>query len=333
MKALRAILFPLAIVYGVITSIRRWLYNNGILKRTSFDLPIICVGNLSVGGTGKTPMVDYLISRYRHKKKVAVLSRGYGRSTQGYQVVTSQSDAIAAGDEPLQYKVKHGDQITVVVCESRVEGVQRLQKDFPDVNLIILDDAYQHMAIRAGYNILLTPHSRPYWKDLMLPTGDLRETSRGDARAQAIVTTKVPAGTPTADLRLAPVNRRNANAVLAASKIIYGQPTDMLGNTRDWSEYNTEEVDVITGIAKPEPFIRFLNECGVRVRHHKYADHHDFTDQELALFKEMRRILCTEKDAMRIRSIDLPQLCYVPITIDFIAGGGELLNSLDTFVD
>ena len=191
MKVIRYILFPLSMLYGLITACRNLGFNTAVLKSVKFDLPIISVGNLSAGGTGKSPHIEYLIKLLMREFNVATLSRGYGRSISGFHLVDEDSTIIHCGDEPLQFKNKFPD-IPIAVNKSRVLGVIELLKNKPDVNCILLDDAYQHRAITPSFSILLTEYNRPFFKYYMLPTGNLREWSLGRKRADVIIVTKSP---------------------------------------------------------------------------------------------------------------------------------------------
>ena len=188
MNFLRKLLFPFSLLYGGITALRNFLYNKGFLKSKSYDFPVICVGNLSTGGTGKSPMIELLISFLKDNHKIAVLSRGYKRKTSGYREVIITSSVEEVGDEPLQFKKKYPD-ITVAVCEDRQTGIKKL-KSMADV--VLLDDAFQHRKVKASLNILLTPFDELYMDDCMLPTGNLREPKFGAKRADVIVVTKCP---------------------------------------------------------------------------------------------------------------------------------------------
>lgn len=193
MKAIRWLLIPFSLIYGFIVFIRNKCYDWGIFKTVHIPIKSICVGNLSVGGTGKTPHVDYLIQHFlQSDTRIAVLSRGYGRQTNGVLIATESSTSADLGDEPLQYKQRYGDQIDVVVAEKRVLGVQAIQEKLPKTELILLDDAFQHRAVQAGFSILITPFDDLFTNDFMLPTGNLREWKSGKKRANLIVVSKCP---------------------------------------------------------------------------------------------------------------------------------------------
>ena len=192
MKFLRFLLFPFAIIYDVVTTIRNFFFNVGVFKQTSFKTPIIVVGNLSVGGTGKTPMIEYLITLLKDNFKIATLSRGYKRETSGFQLADENASATSIGDEPFQFYNKFKDDILVTVDSDRRNGIENLQKHSNVPDIILLDDAFQHRSVKAGFNILLTTYSNPYFKDIVLPTGNLREPRNGAKRAHVIIVTKCP---------------------------------------------------------------------------------------------------------------------------------------------
>jgi tetraacyldisaccharide 4'-kinase len=189
MNLLRKILFPFAILYGFITSIRNFLFDTGILRSYSFDLPVIAVGNLSVGGTGKTPQIEYLIRLLSDKYKVATLSRGYKRQSEGFVLANSTSDAVQLGDEPFQFYQKFKN-IQVAVDANRKNGIEQLLSNSNAPEVILLDDAFQHRKVKAGFYIMLTSFGDLYCNDFMLPTGNLRESRNGVQRANVVIVTK-----------------------------------------------------------------------------------------------------------------------------------------------
>ena len=192
MKLMRYIFFPIVPIYYGITWLRNKLFDFGILESTSYNFPVICVGNLSVGGTGKTPMIEYLIRLVKDKKKVATLSRGYKRKSEGFQIGENGVTSAVLGDEPFQFYSKYSDKITVAVDANRREGIEKLLELNPKLEVILLDDAYQHRAVKAGFNILLTTYADIYTTDIVLPTGNLREPKSGAKRADIIIVTKCP---------------------------------------------------------------------------------------------------------------------------------------------
>ena len=189
LKSFRILLLPFALLYWLVIAIRNWLYNKKIIPSASFGLPLICVGNLSVGGTGKSPMVEYLVRLLKDQFKIATLSRGYKRKTKGYALANKESTALEIGDEPMQFHIKFPD-VPVAVGEERLDAIPQLLHDRPGTEAIILDDAFQHRAIKAGLNILLTDYNNLFTRDFYLPTGDLRDLKSEYKRAEIIVVTK-----------------------------------------------------------------------------------------------------------------------------------------------
>ena len=191
LKSFRVLLLPFAVIYGWIVSIRNWLYNIQYFKSVDFNFPIICVGNLSLGGTGKSPMVEHLLSIISDQYKIATLSRGYKRKSKGYALANASTTALEIGDEPMQFHIKF-PHVSVAVGERRIEAIPQLIQDVPNLQAIILDDAFQHREIVAGFNILLTDYNNLYCDDIFFPTGDLRDERKSAQRAQIIVITKCP---------------------------------------------------------------------------------------------------------------------------------------------
>jgi len=325
MNLLRKILFPFAILYGFITSIRNFLFDKGILKSYSFDIPIIAVGNLSVGGTGKTPQIEYLIRLLSSKYKVATLSRGYRRKSKGFVLADATSNAEILGDEPFQFYTKFKN-IQVAVDGNRKNGIEKLlsQQDKPEV--ILLDDAFQHRKVKAGFYILLTTYSELFADDFILPTGNLRESRSGAKRANVIIVTKCP---PTISLDeqdkirryLLGRNDKGNNQELYFSYIDYDEFIYSEAKTMKVSEIKNVDKLLLAGIAKPEPFFGYLQndkeECLT------YPDHHHFTENDLLEIKikaENKIIITTEKDFVRMKGgFSNEQLFYLPIRSSFIS--------------
>jgi tetraacyldisaccharide 4'-kinase len=320
MNLLRKILFPFALLYGFITSIRNFLFDKGILKSTSFDVPVIAVGNLSVGGTGKTPQIEYLIRLLSNQYKVATLSRGYKRKSDGFFLADSTSNAEILGDEPFQFYQKFPN-IQVAVDANRTNGIIQLlsQKNKPDI--ILLDDAYQHRKVKAGFYILLTSYGDLYADDFMLPTGNLRESRSGANRANIIVVTKCPK-----DLLDQKQEQIRLKLKLNCSQQIYFTFIDyddaIYSKERkiDVNEIKSESKVLLAGIAKPKSFFDYLknqnDECLT------YPDHHHFSDSDLNEIQnkaKSKKIITTEKDYVRLKDSKLvSQLYYLPIKSTFI---------------
>jgi len=326
MKLIRFLLFPFALLYDLVTTIRNYFYDKGFLKSVRFDIPVIAVGNLSVGGTGKTPQIEYLIRLLQGEYKVAVLSRGYKRKTRGFILLNESHTTEDVGDEPLQFFKKFSNtlNVSIAVDVNRVNGIQQLQKLVsPDV--ILLDDAFQHRKVKAGFYILLTKYDDLYTNDYLLPRGNLRESRRGAKRAHIIVVTKCPENlSEDAQQTIREKLKASHNQQVFFSSISYHNETG--GKSRlSLNELNEYEIVLITGIANPLPLVNFLNEKGCLVEHMNFPDHHHFTSQEIqqiqAKFEKLtadkKLILTTEKDYMRLSNRVLG-LHYIEIESKFL---------------
>ena len=324
MNILRKLLFPFAIIYGFITSVRNFFFDQGILKSTKFDLPVIAVGNLSVGGTGKTPQIEYLVRMLSNKYKVATLSRGYKRQSEGFVLAGAHDNALTLGDEPFQYHQKF-PHIQVAVDANRTNGIQKLLS-LTKPEVILLDDAYQHRKVKAGLYVLLTAYGDLYADDYMLPVGNLRELRRGAARAKIVVVTKCPANLSIEEQnKIVKKLKLNPNQTLFFSSIAYDETVySEIENLSVTQILNTEKV-LLAGIAKPKPFYNFLkNEKDLCLT---YPDHHHFSDKDLEEIQAKAKgkiIITTEKDYVRLKdSILKNQLYYLPIKSQLL--GNELL--------
>lgn len=322
MQELRLLLYPFSILYDGIISLRNWAFDIGILDQKEFDIPIVAVGNLSTGGTGKTPMIEFLINHYKGKR-VAVLSRGYGRKTSGYIELSVEDSPEKVGDEPLQIKRKFQNSIVSAVCEKRVDGIQRLLKDH-SLDVILLDDAYQHRHVKASHYLLLTSYDRLYINDYLLPAGNLRESRSGADRAQSVIVTKCPKNLSTSQQdKIEKQLNLFSNQNLYFSYIDYGKLLKGLKKELLLEELKGKEITVVTGIAKPAPFIEFL-ESKVIVEHLEFNDHHEFTDEEIMQIKSKPIVITTEKDFMRLKSHRLFNVFYLPIETRFIGRSPSL---------
>ena len=323
---MRYLLFPLSFIYGSITAMRNLLFDYGIFKSKSYTIPIICIGNLSVGGTGKTPHTQYIINLLKQDYKVAILSRGYGRKSSNLQFVEITSNAVEVGDEPLQLK-QNNPECLVVVEKNRNKGVEQILNDFPETEVILLDDGYQHRWIKAGFNILITPFSSPYYKDYLMPVGKLRESKKGVSRANAVIFSKTPENTnPT--LKKGMLERLHLFAHQEAyfSGIEYHKFKCIRNNT-ELEENNPYSITLVSGIANTNPLIKYLEEKGHSINHLKYSDHHNYSSNDIDTIlaeytadKSIKKlILTTEKDATKLKQF-LPHFkdfnfYYIPIEI------------------
>lgn len=339
LKSFRILLFPFAVLYWVGITIRNWFYNRNIFRSVSFGLPMICVGNLSVGGTGKSPMVEYLVRLLREHYKVATLSRGYKRKTTGYALAGEHTTALDIGDEPMQFHKKFPE-VPVAVGEKRIEAVPQLLHDRPDTEVIILDDAFQHRAITAGLNILLTEYSNLFTRDFYLPTGDLRDLRSSHKRAGIIVVTKCPEAMSVAEKeKITKEISPGPDQRIFFTSIHYGTPYHLI--EKHTSILGDElEVLLVTGIANPKPLEELLEKQTASYSVLRYSDHHIFSIDDVkeirnkfrALNSANKLILTTEKDAVRLHKfntqiIDLP-LYVIPVQHHFLFNGAQQFNQL-----
>lgn len=307
LKSFRILLLPFAILFWLAVVVRNWLYNKNVFKPITFGLPLICIGNLAVGGTGKSPMVEYLVLHLKNRFKVATLSRGYKRKTKGYALANELSTAIEIGDEPMQFHVKFPD-VPVAVGEERLDAIPQLLHDRPDTQAIILDDAFQHRVIKAGLNILLTDYNNLFTRDFFLPTGDLRDQRSSYKRAQIIVVTKCKPQ----------LSQEERNSIIKEISplphqkvfftcISYGNPYHI--TNRDLRQIDeSTEILLVTGIANPRPLKDFLEEEVEAYHMMSYDDHHifsmvdwkDIKKRFAGIGSEKKIILTTEKDSMRL---------------------------------
>lgn len=326
MNQLRKILFPFSILYGIITDVRNSLYFANILKRTRFEKPVITVGNLSVGGTGKTPFVEYLIRLLNTKYNTATLSRGYKRKTNGFILANPMTTMEEIGDEPYQYHHKFHS-TKVAVDTNRVNGINKLLEIHPELDVIILDDAYQHLAVEAGLNILLTTYSELYCKDYMLPAGNLRETRKGAERADIVIVTKCPENLANHNMEeIKSSLRLKVNQELFFTYINYSNHLISNVDTISVSKVNFNEAILIAGIAKPQSFFNFLKTD--RTKCLSFPDHHNFSKVDInRILAEANgnKIITTEKDFVRLENqLPADQLYYLPIQTSFITDGERM---------
>lgn len=366
MKYLRWLLFPFSLVYGLVVIIRNWCYDAGAFKSYRFKKPVVSVGNLDVGGAGKSPMTEYLIRLLKDHYKLATLSRGYGRVTKGYLVAggrnqesrtknqeeevdgldadLSSSLAAQIGDEPSQFKHKFPD-ITVAVCEKRVDGISKL---LPGHDLVILDDAYQHRAAEPGLSILLFDYNRVNEPHLLLPAGNMREPFSGRWRAQVIVISKCPSTLTTTEQetvaqRVAPLPYQQ----LFFTSISYEGLTDLQGRPVDTVVDSDTTVFLLTGIANAKPLVQHLNGFTSHIIHHNYPDHHPFTLKNISKLagefdgtrSQKKIIITTEKDAQRLDGSWFeqalpggasPPVLVIPIRVTFLNNSGQAFDKIIT---
>ena len=321
MNFLRIIAFPVSVLYQIITAVRNFLYDIGWFKSYSFDLSIIAVGNLSVGGTGKTPQIEYLIRLLSDKYRIATLSRGYKRQSAGFILADESATASSLGDEPFQYYQKFKN-IQVAVDASRKNGIQQLLLQVQNPEIILLDDAFQHRKVKAGFYILLTNYDDLYSDDFVLPTGNLRESSNGAKRANLIIVTKCPKNISVTEQNSIKLKLN----ITENQQLFFGftEYDDFISSeTKSFLVANiiNDEYLLLAGIAKPEPFFEHLQNEKNSIL--SFPDHHNFSDKDISDIKNKannRKIITTEKDFVRLRGkISDEQLFYLPIKSNFVA--------------
>ena len=310
-------LYPLSLLYGLVTGFRNWLFEKEIISSTAFKIPTISVGNLAVGGTGKTPHTELILSALSEEWKTAMLSRGYKRKTKGFVLADEKSDSQQIGDEPFQIHQKFPN-VTVAVDEKRVRGVAKLLDNDPELQLVVLDDAFQHRKIDVGFSILLTDYANIYSHDLMLPAGRLREWKSGSKRANVIVVTKCPLDMKPIEMRLIESELKpENNQILFFSSFVYDELRPvfpMAGDEDGWTMERIKKtgaaVLLVAGIVSPRPIVEFLNAYTQRIETQFFDDHHAFQPKDFnainALFEGIdaaeKILLVTEKDAARLLS-------------------------------
>ncbi len=320
MNLLRKLLFPFSLLYWLFIAIRNFCFDNGILKSYQFHIPIVAVGNLSVGGTGKSPQIEYLIRLLSSNYKIATLSRGYKRKSEGFILANQNSNADILGDEPFQFYKKFPE-IQVAVDANRKNGIEQLVHSENKPEIILLDDAFQHRKVKADFYILLTTYNDLFVDDFVLPVGNLRESSNGAKRASIIVVTKCPK-----ELSENEMNRVKKklslveNQKLFFSYINYDSFVFSELNKIAVAEIKQKSKILLAGIAKPKPFFDYLNSGNDVIL--EFPDHHDFSDKDIEEIKtkpQNNLIVTTEKDYVRLKG-KLPenQLFYLPIKSDFI---------------
>ena len=339
LRSFRILLLPFSLLYGFAIIVRNWLYNKKVLRSAKFNLPIICVGNLALGGTGKSPMVEYLIELLHNKFRIATVSRGYKRKTKGYALANENSTALEIGDEPMQFFTKF-PQIAVAVGEERMVAVPQLLHDKPDTQVIILDDAFQHRAIKAGLNILLTECNNLFTQDFFFPTGDLRDQKISAKRAEIIIVTKCAAS-------LNENEKEEINKQLSEYKVEhifftttkYQTPYHIITKNKK-PLLLKDEILLVYGIANPQPLKDYISENSAAYEEISYSDHHIFSIDDLKdinkKFEKIKSankfILTTEKDAVRLMKFkkqlgDLP-LYVLPVKHKFLFNEEPLFNTL-----
>lgn len=341
-------LYPFSALYWIITGIRNFLYDSGLIKVQEFSIPVICVGNISVGGTGKTPHTEYIADLLRKDFNIAILSRGYKRKSSGFRFADQSSASWDIGDEPLQMHRKLQG-VTVAVDSNRVRGVKTILKERPGTGVIILDDGFQHRRINPGFSIILCDYSRPMIKDHLLPYGNLRESIHGMNRADIILITKSPEDISPIQRRIIvkETNKRPYQNLYFTS-IRYEKPVNVFTGSepvRDIMDETSAEnrgIVLVTGIANPEPLYRYLSKRAGEIIHLSFGDHHRFTEKDIrkitdawaSLNSQDKYLLTTEKDAVRLREFanfaePIKTFFYfIPVGINFLNDDREEFDNI-----
>lgn len=321
----KIILFPLIIIYRGILFLRNWLYDKGIFTSTNPNVFTINVGNITVGGTGKTPHTEYLIDLLSNIYSTTLLSRGYGRKTKGFAWANENTDATLIGDEPMQIFEKYKNKVNVAVCEKRVEGIEKIQKEKPDNQIVILDDAFQHRAIRPHLNILVSDYNRPFYSDSLLPFGRLRDLKESAKRADMVVVSKCPERI-SSDEKTEIENRirrfTNPNVPIFFSKIEY---CAFRNYKNVISEPSSKSFVIIEGIANAKPMFSFLEKNDFKIlEKYSFQDHHTFNTETIHKIISQNpdnQFLTTEKDFVKIRELlndsEKEKFFYLPIKVKF----------------
>ncbi len=339
LRPVRILLFPFSVLYALLIWIRNRCYDKNIISSSSFNLPVICVGNLVAGGTGKSPMVEFLIRKLKDRFVIAVLSRGYKRKTSGYALAGETSTALDIGDEPMQFYSKFPN-VAVAVGEQRIFAIPQLLHDCPATKAIILDDAFQHRSVKAGLNILLTDYNNLFTRDWYLPTGDLRDDKRSYRRAQIIIVTKCPED-------ISPLQKDETTHEIRPlpgqhvffSSIRYGKPYHLISKN-ETAINNKTEVLLVTGIANTRPLKKYLQDHSKTYYQSSYNDHHIFSIDDLeeiikrfnSIPAKNKIILTTEKDAVRLikfeQEIAALPFYVMPIEPGFLFGDEQPFTDL-----
>jgi tetraacyldisaccharide 4'-kinase len=341
LRFLQYLLLPLALLYELVLRFRNLLYDANLVAPSQFDIPTIVIGNLAFGGTGKTPHTEYLIKLLRDKHKLGVLSRGYGRRTNGYFFADENTNALFIGDEPYQIHLANPD-VAVGVCENRVLGIPHLLYDAPETEVVLLDDAYQHRPLQASLNILLTDFNKPYFEDFLVPSGYLREYRGAAKRASIIIVSKCPPDlSEAAAAKIKAAIKPLAHQHVFFSCISYGKPVSVF----EPKEMEPDaQVLAFASIAQPAPFLTYLEANYTKVTYKWYADHHILKPREIQDLEERfqllngptKAIITTAKDSSKLVSIDLPEsftqlpIFYLPLTVKLLFNQEqELLQHLE----
>ncbi len=328
MKKFKILLYPISLIYGITVGIRNILFDIGILNSRIYKIPTIGVGNLSIGGTGKSILVDYLINLFKSNYNITTLSRGYNRDTKGFVQADSKSTAYEIGDEPFQFYSKHPE-INVVVCEDRRKGMNIILKKLPQTELCIWDDIYQHRFVKPGLMILTTTYDKPYTKDKILPLGKLRESISSSKRADVILINKCPVNISNLE-REKFTNSLNLfeHQKVYYSSLTYSEEIKSKSISLDINHLKEKDFVLVTGIADSSYLVKFLKDRNLVFSHLKYKDHYNYSKSSIDKIKrisEGKYILTTEKDFGKLKlKIDSDNLFYIEVSLKFLNDNNEL---------
>ena len=328
MSLLRKLLFPLSLLFKFIQEVRNLLYDLNIIANTKFNIPTISVGNLSMGGTGKTPMVEYLLSNLLIKYKIGILSRGYKRKSNGFLKLNEYSDISVVGDEPFIIQKTFPDS-NVYVCEDRVTGIQNILKN-DELDFIILDDAFQHRKLKTTLNIMLSSFSKPFYNDYIFPVGDLRESRLSYKRANIIIITKCPANLNQNEmndikLKINPLeDQKIFFTTISYKDILFGNKSVNINSIIN------KEILLVTGIAETDSIIRYLNSRSIKFKHLEYSDHHHYSNNDINNILKLSRnslVLTTKKDYYKLKD-NINNLLYLDIETRFLKNEDQFLKEV-----
>ena len=345
---LRRLLYPFSLIFAAIAAIRNLLFDRGILESTAYPIPVICVGNLTVGGTGKTPLTEFLLTHLHKSYSCALLSRGYGRKTKGVILADKTASSVTIGDEPMQIHTKF-ENVMVAVAEKRREGMKLLLKNDPAPQVVVLDDAFQHRYVKPGLSIVVIDYHRPIWNDLCLPAGNLREPRRGLNRAQLIVINKCPETLSEQEAnRMKHKLKTNNSDQVFFTTIRYGTPVPLKSQNKTFDSLlnsSGQALAAMAGIGNPEPFFKKIAEYNKPTEQLRFPDHHDFTTADIKKMEAIcnqtenpKLMVTTEKDAIRLLAAGLPdtlfsKIWYIPIELDFLFNDQQrFTNIIDSYV-
>ncbi len=329
MSVIRFLVFPLSIIFKFVTDLRNKLYDCNFLKSEKINVPVISVGNLSTGGTGKTPMVDFIIDNLKRDYNISVLSRGYNRKSKGFIEIKNSDNPSLVGDEPFLIKSNHSE-VPVFACEDRVEGAKKIISE-NNTNLILLDDAFQHRKISRNLDIVLTDYNNLFYKDYLLPYGNLRESRNNINRADVIIVTKCPLDFNKADANKIKnqINPKKTQS-LFFSQIKY---SEILFGFKEVSfkSITNSKLTLVTGIANSQPLKEYLKKNNVNFNHFDYPDHYNYSRKDVNKILATTKnniILTTKKDYYKLSQFKIDNLLYIDIKVEFLDGKQEFLSTI-----